>query len=124
VGKEFGILNVTAKDADSGNQRTVKLEARSRLSKKDKNKWMKKLLGVEGVHVSIVNTTKEITLDFYLNPSSMISDLKRELKEKGIMSDNEGLFHDDEELEDDQRVSELNLGSGSVIEVMPREGNE
>ena len=124
VGKEFGILNVTAKDADSGNQRTVKLEARSRLSKKDKNKWMKKLLGVEGVHVSIVNTTKEITLDFYLNPSSMISDLKRELKEKGIMSDNEGLFHDDEELEDDQRVSDLNLESGSVIEVMPREGNE
>jgi molecular chaperone DnaK len=30
VGKEFGILNVTAKDTDSGNQRTVKLEARSR----------------------------------------------------------------------------------------------
>ena len=54
----------------------------------------------------------------------MISDLKRELKEKGIMSDNEGLFHDDEELEDDQRVSDLNLESGSVIEVMPRDGNE
>jgi len=122
VGKEFGILNVTAKDVDSGNQRTVKLEARSRLSKKDKNKWMKKLLGVEGIHVSIVNTSKEITLDYYLNPSSTIEDLKRELKEKAIMDDNDGLIHDDEELEDSMRISDLNLASGSVIEVVERDG--
>ena len=122
VGKEFGILNVTAKDVDSGNQRTVKLEARSRLSKKDKNKWMKKLLGVEGIHVSIVNTSKEITLDYYLNPSSTIEDLKRELKEKAIMGDNDGLIHDDEELEDPMRISDLNLASGSVIEVVERDG--
>ena len=122
VGKEFGILNVTAKDVDSDNQRTVKLEARSRLSKKDKNKWMKKLLGVEGIHVSIVNTSKEITLDYYLNPSSTIEDLKRELKEKAIMGDNDGLIHDDEELEDSMRISDLNLASGSVIEVVERDG--
>ena len=122
VGKEFGILNVTARDVDSGNQRTVKLEARSRLSKKDKNKWMKKLLGVEGIHVSIVNTSKEITLDYYLNPSSTIEDLKRELKEKAIMGDNDGLIHDDEELEDSMRISDLNLASGSVIEVVERDG--
>ena len=122
VGKEFGILNVTARDVDSGNQRTVKLEARSRLSKKDKNKWMKKLLGVEGIHVSIVNTSKEITLDYYLNPSSTIEDLKRELKEKAIMGDNDGLIHDDEELEDPMRISDLNLASGSVIEVVERDG--
>ena len=122
VGKEFGILNVTARDVDSGNQRTVKLEARSRLSKKDKNKWMKKLLGVEGIHVSIVNTSKEITLDYYLNPSSTIEDLKRELKEKAIMDDNDGLIHDDEELEDSMRISDLNLASGSVIEVVERDG--
>ena len=122
VGKEFGILNVTAKDVDSGNQRTVKLEARSRLSKKDKNKWMKKLLGVEGIHVSIVNTSKEITLDYYLNPSSTIEDLKRELKEKAIMGDNDGLIHDNEELEDSIRISDLNLASGSVIEVVERDG--
>ena len=122
VGKEFGILNVTARDVDSGNQRTVKLEARSRLSKKDKNKWMKKLLGVEGIHVSIVNTSKEITLDYYLNPSSTIEDLKRELKEKAIMGDNDGLIHDNEELEDSIRISDLNLASGSVIEVVERDG--
>ena len=122
VGKEFGILNVTARDVDSGNQRTVKLEARSRLSKKDKNKWMKKLLGVEGIHVSIVNTSKEITLDYYLNPSSTIEDLKRELKEKAIMGDNDGLIHDDEELGDSMRISDLNLASGSVIEVVERDG--
>ena len=45
VGEEFGILNVRAYDTDSGNERTVKFESRSRLSKKDKSKWMKKLVG-------------------------------------------------------------------------------
>lgn len=117
VGKDFGILNVTAKDSDSGNQRTVKLEARSRLSKKEKNKWMKKLLGVESVHVSIMNTANEVTLDFYLNPWETVLDLKRELMEKSIIGENEAIFYEDKELEDAQRISDLNLTSGSVIEV-------
>ncbi len=122
VGKEFGILNVTARDADSGNERTVKLEARSRLSKKDKNRWMKKLLGTESLHVSILNMAKEITLDLYLNPAETVSDLKRELEEKRILGEDEGLFHEDEELEDSLRISDLGLSSGSVIEVRRRDG--
>jgi molecular chaperone DnaK len=124
VGKEFGILNVTAKDADSGNQRTVKLEARSRLSKKDKNKWMKKLLGVESIHVDIINKTTEITLDLYLNPWETISDLKRELLEKGIMVENETIFYDDIEPEDAQSISDLNLTDGSVIKIRQRDEQE
>jgi molecular chaperone DnaK len=124
VGKEFGILNVTAKDADSGNQRTVKLEARSRLSKKDKNKWMKKLLGVESIHVDIINKTTEITLDLYLNPWETISDLKRELLEKGIMGENETIFYDDIEPEDAQSISDLNLTDGSIIEIRQRDEQE
>ena len=124
VGKDFGILNVTAKDADSGNQRTVKLEARSRLSKKSKNKWMKKLLGVESIHVDIINKSTEITLDLYLNPWETISDLKRELLEKGIMGENETIFCDDIEPEDDQSISDLNLTDGSVIEIRRRDEQE
>lgn len=124
VGKEFGILNVTAKDADSGNQRTVKLEARSRLSKKERNKWMKKLLGVESIYVDIINKSTEVTLDLYPNPWETVSDLKRELMEKGVMGENETIFYDDIEPEDSQRISDLNLISGSVIEIRRRDEQE
>jgi molecular chaperone DnaK len=121
VGKEFGILNVTAKDTDSGNQRTVRLEARSRLSKKEKNKWMKKLLGVESVHVNVMNYETEVTLDLYLNPWETVSDLKMELMEKGVMGENETIFYEDIEPEDAHRISDLNMTSGSVIEIRRRD---
>jgi len=117
VGKEFGILNVTAKDIDSGNQRTVRLEARSRLSRKEKNKWMKKLLGLESVHVNIINEEIEVTLDLYLNPWETISDLKRDMMEKGVMNEKDTVFYEDMELEDAQRISDLNITSGGVIEI-------
>lgn len=117
VGKEFGILNVTAKDTDSGNQRTVRLEARSRLSKKEKNKWMMKLLGVESIHVNIINYETEVTLDLYLNPWETVSDLKRELMEKGVMNKNETAFYEDMEPEDAQRISDLDMTRGGVIEI-------
>ncbi len=124
VGKEFGILNVTAKDADSGNQRTVKMEARSRLSKKEKSKWMKKLLGVESVHVDIINKSTEITLDLYLNPWETVSDLKKELMEKGVMGENETIFCDDIEPDESQRISDLNLKSDSAVEIRRRDEQE
>jgi molecular chaperone DnaK len=124
VGKEFGILNVTAKDTDSGNQRTVKLEARSRLAKKNKNKWMKRLVGVESIHVDIINKSTEITLDLYLNPWETISALKNELLEKGIMGDNETIFYDDIEPEDSQSISDLNITGGSMIEIRRRDEQE
>jgi len=117
VGKEFGILNVTAKDTDSGNQRTVKLEARSRLSKKEKNKWMKKLLGVESAHVTILNEAREVSLDLYLNPWEAVSDLKSELMEMGVLGEHETIYYNGTELEDARRISDLQLTSEGVIEI-------
>lgn len=121
VGKEFGILHVTAVEKLSGNQRTVKLEARSRLSKKEKNKWMKKLLGVESIEVKIINVSTEDTLDIYLNPWGTVSDLKKELVEKGIMGKNEAIFYNSTELSDTKRISETNITGGSVIEIGKRD---
>ncbi len=120
VGKDFGILNVTAKDIDSGNQRTVKMEARSRLSKKEKNKWMKKLLGMESIQVNIINKSIEETLNLYLNPWETVSDLKKELMEKGIMKEDEKIFCNDIEHEDDKKISETNITNGSTIEIRQR----
>ena len=124
IGEEFGILHVTAFDADSGNQRTVKLESRSRLSKKEKNKWMKKLLGVESIHVDIKNKTGKVTLDMFLNPSGTISDLKRDLLEKGILGEHETLTCDGIEPADNQRISGLNLKNDSKITIREKNGTE
>jgi molecular chaperone DnaK len=121
VGKEFGILHVTAKDRDSGNQRTVKMEARSRLSKKEKNKWMKKLLGVESIQVNILNISTEDTLVLYLNPWETVSDLKKELIEKGIMAENETIFCKDIEPEDTHTISETSIDTGNTIEIRPQQ---
>ena len=117
VGKEFGILHVTAKDKESGNQRTVKMEARSRLSKKEKNKWMKKLLGVESVQVNIINLSTDDTLALYLNPWETVFDLKQELLKKGIMGENETIFCNDIEPDDEQKISDTNMETGMSIEI-------
>jgi len=122
VGKEFGILNVTAIDKDSGNRRTVKMESRSRLSKKDKNKWMKSLMGSESVHVDIKNTSGKVTLDMFLNPTGTVSDLKRELREKGLIGETETIAFNDVVPEDSQRIAGLNLDDDSVIVVRESDG--
>ncbi len=117
IGAEFGILNVTAIDTNSGNKRTVKMESRSRLSKKEKNKWMKKIIGVESVHVDIKNTPGKVTLDMFLNPRGTVSDLKRELLEKGVIGENETIVFDDIEPDDSERIEGLNIKDDSVIEI-------
>ncbi|MCD4842882.1 MAG: Hsp70 family protein [Methanosarcinales archaeon] len=117
VGKEFGILHVTAIDQMSGNERTVKMEARSTLSKKEKNKWMKKLLGVESIEVNIKNISTRDALTLYLNPVQTIKDLKNELMEKGIMSRKDMLFFDDIELEDAKTISGTEIINMGTIEI-------
>jgi len=117
VGKEFGILHVTAKDKESGNQRTVKMEARSRLTKKEKNKWMKKLLGVESIQVNVINVSTDDTLVLYLNQWETVFDLKQELLKKGIMRENETILCNDIEPDDEQKISETNMETGMSIEI-------
>jgi molecular chaperone DnaK len=117
VGKEFGILNVTAVEKISGNQRSVKMEARSRLSKKEKNKWMKKLFGQESIEVSVTNISTRDALTLYLNPGQTVMNLKTELEQKGLMCGTDNIFFDDIELKDTQRISEAKITGGSTLEI-------
>ncbi len=117
VGKEFGILHVTALEKISGSQRTVKMEARSRLSKKEKSKWMKKMLNMESIEVNVENITTRDTLTLYLNPTRTIRDIKKELKEIGLMGDNEIILYDDIELQDDEKVSKTKITPGCTLQI-------
>jgi molecular chaperone DnaK len=119
VGKEFGILHVTAIEKISGSQRNVKMEARSRLSKKEKSKWMKKMLDMESIEVNVENIENRDTLTLYLNPTQTIWDIKKELKEIGLMRDNDSIFFDNIELQDEEKISKTQITHGSTLEVRP-----
>lgn len=121
VGEEFGILNVTAKDHDSGNERTVRMEARGRLSKEDKNKWMKKMLKIQAIKVKVVNVETEDVLSYYLNPNAHIGDVRQDLMRKGILSEGLGIFYKDNELEDERLVKDAGIKTGSGLELRQRE---
>ncbi|HOW05374.1 Hsp70 family protein [Methanospirillum hungatei] len=122
VGEEFGILNVRAYDTDSGNERTVKFESRSRLSKKEKSKWMKKLVGKGSVHVVIGDESGKTTLDMYLNPATSIESLKRELIDRQIMTGDEMIEIGEMTPGDDLRISDLNLEDGCIITIRGNNG--
>lgn len=124
VGKEFGILHVSAVEKISGSKRNVKMEARSRLSKKEKSKWMKKMLDVESIKVDIMNISTRDTLTLYLNPAQSIGDLKKELKEKGLMENDDLIFYDDIELPDDQKISGAKIPHGSILEIRKQDEQE
>ncbi len=97
------------------------MEARSTLSKKEKNKWMKKLLGVESIEVNIKNISTRDALTLYLNPVQTIKDLKNELMEKGIMSRKDMLFFDDIELEDAKTISGTEIINMGTIEIRQKD---
>ncbi|MFA5213570.1 MAG: hypothetical protein WC406_09565, partial [Methanoregula sp.] len=96
--------------------------SRSRLSKKDKNKWMKSLMGSESVHVDIKSTSGKVTLDMFLNPTGTVSDLKRELREKGLIGETDTIAFNDMVPEDSQRIAGLNLDDESVVVVRESDG--
>ena len=117
IGEEFGILHVTAKDHDSGNERTVKMEAVGRLTKKEKNKWMKKMLKTHAIEVIVENIDTRDILNYYLNPSASIGDIRKDLTKKGILSEGMGIFYDDEELDDESLVWDVDIKDGSALEL-------
>lgn len=120
VGEEFGILHVTAYDHDSGNERTVKMEAVGRLTKEEKNKWMKKMLRMHAIKIKVVNIETEDVLRYYLNPISCIGDVREDLMRKGILSEGMGIFYKDNELTDEQRVKDTGIKDGSELELRQR----
>jgi molecular chaperone DnaK len=117
IGEEFGILHVTAKDHDSGNERTVKMEAVGRLTKRAKNKWMRKMLNTYAIEVTVENIDTRDVLDYYLNPSATIQDVRQDLMKKGILSEGTGIFCDGEALDDESLVRDLNITDGSTLEL-------
>jgi len=123
IGEEFGILNVTAMDRDSGSKRSVKLKASGRLSKREKNKWMKTMLSFEEAELHILNKLTRDRVTLNVNPDTKIFDLKTELKKLGILCEEEGtsLFLKNKELGEKLLVRDINYDVGDTIEIGKKE---
>ncbi len=123
IGEDFGILNVTAMDRDSGSKRSVKLKASGRLSKREKNRWMKKMLSFEGVELHILNKLTRDRVSLNVNPDTRISDLRSELKELGVLCEEEGtsLFLKNKELGEKLLVADINYDVNDAIEIDKKE---
>jgi len=121
VGEEFGVLEVTAKDHDSGNERTVKMEAVGRLTKDVKNRWMERMLKIHAIEVIVENIDTEDVLDYYLNPNACIEDVKHDLTRLGILNEGMGIFYDDCELDYEGLVRDANIKDGSTLELRTKE---
>ena len=121
VGEEFGVLEVTANDHDSGNERIVKMEAVGRLTKEEKNRWMERLLKIHAIEVIVENIDTEDVLDYYLNPNACIWDVKQDLTRLGILSEEMGIFYDDCELDYEGLVRDANIKDGATLELRQKE---
>jgi hypothetical protein len=79
---------------------------------------------MESIEVDVTNILTRDTLTLYLNPAQAVWDLKKELKEKGIMEDDDGIFFDDIELPDDQKISGTKITQGSMLEIRQKDEEE
>mgnify|MGYP000176751447 CR=1 FL=1 len=121
ITKEFGILQVTARDRDSKNQRTVRLEAKGRLSKKEKNIWRQKLLGTRFTTVYFFNEKNNSEISISANPNATIANLLQELHKLQFLQRNKKfqLFHNNTPLQ--KNIQLKNLGTTDTLEIHVRE---
>jgi len=123
IGEEFGILHATAKDVYSGNERTVKIISRGKLSKQEKDKWTKTLSNIYPIEVNFNNTAAKKMVNLLVNPHSTIGEIKNKLKEADMINENEGLFYNNKELSDDSILSSTNIDKEWIIEIRARTDN-
>ena len=75
------------------------------------------MLNTYAIEVTVENIDTRDVLDYYLNPSATIQDVRRDLMKKGILSEGMGIFCDDEALDDESLVRDLNITDGSTLEL-------
>lgn len=88
VGKEFGILKVTAKDLDTDIERTVHIEAKGRLSNQEKMKWLKKACNENFVTVVVSDQKNKVETTLLINQKRTIADILQRLMYRKFINSN------------------------------------
>ncbi len=117
IGEEFGILHVTAKDITSGNERTVKMIARGRLSKTEKDKWMEKMSKFCNIEVIFENEKMKKTIILNVSPNATIDNIKKELIKADMLQKEADLFYEHKKLSDNLTISDIGIGKDDIIKI-------
>ncbi len=89
VGKEYGILNVTAKDLDTDLERTVRIEAKGRLSNQEKMKWLKKTCSDNYLSIIVSDQKSKIETTLFINQKRTIADILHRLMYRNFVNSGE-----------------------------------
>ena len=113
LGKEFGILNVNAKDLDTGLERTVRIEAKGRLSNKEKMKWLKKTCKDNFLTVVVNNNSSKIETSLLINEKRTVADVLHHLLQKNFINSEKKdlyqLYYKNRLLKSEEMLSDLNI---------------
>jgi molecular chaperone DnaK len=111
VGKEYGILNVSAKDMDTGLERRVRLEAKGRLSNQQKMMWIKRISDENFVSVIISDEKQKIETTLFINQQQTIAHILQNLMYRKFISpdskQNPTLYFKNQLLKNEQRLADF-----------------
>ncbi len=114
VGKEYGILKVCAKDLDTGLLRTVRLEAKGRLSNQEKMKWLKRVCNEKFISIIISDQKQKTESTLFINQKHTIDHILQSLiSRKYISSDTKQhpqLYYKNRLLKKEERLSDFITG--------------
>lgn len=121
VGKEYGILNVNAKDLDTGLERTVRIEAKGRLSNKEKMKWIEKTCNEKYITIVVIDPKSKIETTLFINQKRTIADVLQRLMERNFINSSTKhqlqLYHKKKLLKSTETLSDFITGDFAHIEI-------
>jgi len=121
VGKEYGILNVNAKDLDTGLERTVRIEAKGRLSNQEKMKWIEKTCNEKYLTIVVIDPKSKIETTLFINQKRTVADVLRRLMERNFINSGKKhqfqLYHKKKLLKSTKTLSDFITGEFAHIEI-------
>jgi molecular chaperone DnaK len=111
IGVEYGILDVTAKDLDTGLEKSVRMETRSRLTGPEKLKWIQKIHDNNYATVIVYDKSQKTETVFYINQNRPVFDVLQRLQQRKMLamdaSERKAIFHKKQELNGSERLVDL-----------------
>jgi len=111
IGTEYGILDVTAKDVETGNERKVRIESKSRLTNQEKLRWAQKLRSEQVLTVVVYDEARKVETSLFLDPNRTICDVMQHLQQRRFIPATETsqflLYYAKRKLQGQETLSEI-----------------
>jgi molecular chaperone DnaK len=111
IGVEYGILDVTAKDLDTGLEKSVRMETKSRLTGPEKLKWIQKIHDNRYATVIVHDKSQKTETLFFLNQNRPVFDVLQRLQQRKMLamegSERKALFYKKQELKGSEKLVDL-----------------